>query len=195
MARYWNKDTSNEALPGKDFDVENMPVNIVELPEDHAAWTVCPDGAQVAVVDGLPVVQMMPAETLGQKKTCKLMSLNSTYVDAMELILAPYPQAERDTFPEQAHEATEYQKVVDAAGTPVDDDYPMLKNIANGKGITTSSQKDTVLAKRAAMNVFCGAVTGKRHSIADAIENAADETALAAIDVSEVYTFAQGLLA
>lgn len=199
-ARYFNKTYKNEAIPGVHFDPANIPAHIVELPSDSPFFTMAePDQQPVydadGMVSGVETKPELVSVSLDSLKAAKSESLNANYVEAMELILEPYPQAERDTFPEQAHEAIEYQKVVDAAGSPVDDDYPMLKNIATGKGIATSAQKDTVLAKRAAMNVFCGAVTGKRHSMADAIENAADETALDAIDVTEIYTFAQGLLA
>ena len=198
--KYWNKVDKNQWLINVHFKKDgegNIPDHLVELPDDHMAFQPRPEGKRfVFDADGVPTSyedQYQP--TFESEKAAKGRDLSIKYFEAMELILSPYPQAERDTFPEQAYEAIEYQKVVDAAGSPVEDDYPMLKGVAQQKGIALGTQQATVMGKRAAMNSYCGQVTGKRHALETQIEACTTQAELDAINIEEVLTFGQGLLA
>jgi len=167
--------------------VSGLPEGVIELPLDHDFFKPLEAGNILEFDgDGVPGVVIAPEVVLTFAEVCaaKKISINAMYVDAIELFLADYPPAERDTFPEQALESIEYKRREDASEAIDDDNFPMLKHIAARKGISVSLHKNTVLSKRNAFNVICGQLTGEKYALFTQLE-AIDPEAEDALDQVE----------
>lgn len=119
------------------------------------------------------------AERLAEGKATKAALARSEGSRRLQIITADYTPEERDTWAQQAREADAWTASADAA------DAPMLAAMATTRSITLAEMVGKVNAARAAFTAAAGATLGAQQALETAINAAADQAALDAIDPTD----------
>ncbi len=123
------------------------------------------------IIDGFPM--------LDYAKTEKLKEINARCDVAMSKLTADYPDTERLTFDQQKAEAEAYEADESAP-------CPMLRALAQNRGITMADLCARVKAKAALFASVTGALMGQRQHMEDLLDACKTPAEVAAIQV--VYT-------
>lgn len=107
-----------------------------------------------------PSSSLPPASAI--LKTSALARINTAYQDAMNAIMAGYPEDEVKSWPKQEAEARAWLISVNAA-------TPWIDGAAAGRGITKAELVDKILANAALFAPLHGAFTGKLQKLRDQI--------------------------
>jgi hypothetical protein len=107
-----------------------------------------------------PSSSLPPASTT--LKTAALARINTAYQDAMNAIMADYPEDEVKSWPKQEAEARAWLMSANAA-------TPWIDGAAASRGITKAGLVDKILANAALFAPLHGALTGKRQKLRDQI--------------------------
>ena len=100
---------------------------------------------------------------LENAKKLKLAEINDACETAMQALTATYPDTERLTFDQQKAEALAYQADNNA-------DCPMLRPLAEARGMSMDELCGRVLAKAAAFSAAVGRLMGERQRMEDALD-------------------------
>jgi hypothetical protein len=187
------------------MNIENGTLTVrgqsIVLPEIQADATVCvwsvpveyrENGLFVAVnLQGqpqeIPACSLADTEYLGQldypaadahkvvaAKAAKLVLINAACEQALSELTSTYPPGELQSWPQQVQEAAALQL------TPPGD-TPLLKAIAEARGLSVVDLADRVQAKAQGYAALSGAIIGKRQALEDQLGLAQDLEAIGAI--------------
>ena len=151
-----------------DFSVVDAEFNFLEI--GQTAVKSQEDG-EWDVINGFPMLDYAKAE--------KLKEINARCDVAMSKLTADYPDTERLTFDQQKAEAEEYEVDEEAP-------CPMLRALAQNRGITMADLCARVKAKAALFANITGALMGQRQHMEDLLDACKTPAEVAAIQV--VYT-------
>lgn len=127
-------------------------------------------------VDGIRRFQIVaiPAPTLDDIKSAKMVEINAAYNDATSSLVNTYPATELLTFDKQEQEARAY--VADPSAST-----PFLSGLAKARGITLDDLVWRVIAKSEAFASAVATLTGQRQRYEDLLDAATTAEEVAAI--------------
>lgn len=114
--------------------------------------------------------------SLEEVKADKLKEINAGFESVAAQLVASYPQSELLTFDQQTAEAQAY--LADSAA-----ECPMLRPLAEARGLTMDDLCQRVMAKHAVFSTATGFFMGQRQKMEDALEAADTVDAVKAIEV------------
>lgn len=114
---------------------------------------------------------------LENAKKLKLAEINDACETAMQALTATYPDTERLTFDQQKAEALAYQADNNA-------DCPMLRPLAEARGMSMDELCGRVLAKAAAFSAAVGRLMGERQRMEDALDACGNVAEVEAVSVA-----------
>ena len=117
-----------------------------------------------------------PEQPLDDAKAAKLQEINAGFESVAAQLVASYPQSELLTFDQQTAEAQAYLADSNA-------ECPMLRPLAEARGLTMDDLCQRVMAKHAAFSTATGYLMGQRQKMEDALEAADTVDAVKAIEV------------
>lgn len=166
---------SSQSFYPENISYPDLPGELVELSDDqHSALINLPHGSTFDFVDGKFVIYAQPAQTLNEIKAEKLAALTIAFSARMAAIKAGYPPDEIQSWFDQKGEAVSFTA---DKGAPT----PLLSAMAAARGITVADLAGRILANAQAYSAAAGALIGTRQKYEDAVNNAVDAAAVAAI--------------
>lgn len=129
-----------------------------------------------------------PPPTVDAQRPNKLFQINQQFEQAMQALVAQYPQLERESWPQQEKEARVWVDYLNAtsgtttaATTATAPATPLLDALAQARGVTKDQLAKTIIAKADAFAAAAGALIGKRQALEDQINAATTFAELEAI--------------
>lgn len=164
---------TNEAHVLRSDGARIPTANSVENPNTNADYLAYRDWLAAG---GIPSpAAPLPAEDIQAKLRA---DLAAEYERRMQVISAPYPPSERESWPIQIQEARALLENAEIAA-------PWIDTAAAARGLDPIELATRIAAKDEMYRMYHGALTGIRQQIEDAIDAAGDNIAdLQAIDVS-----------
>ncbi|MAX33213.1 MAG: hypothetical protein CME72_09135 [Halomonadaceae bacterium] len=149
-----------------------------ELYSDVQQWI--DEGNTLAEFDGYP-----DTRALDDVKEARLEAINDAYNEQMRPLIKSYPEIEREGWGEQKTEAQAYQDWLDAGGAGEPPSTPTLKYILAGRNGDDGTETLAELVGKVLANVATfqesQELTGKRHRLEKAINNAATKAEVEAV--------------
>ena len=137
-----------------------------------------PDFLALLGIETLQIEYPEKPVQLEEIRSQKINELNILCDEKLEQKLSPYPQHERATFDQQVREANAIVLQKD------DEDYSLVKELANARGITTEDLASRILVNHMEYIEYAGKIIGKAQRLKDSLIHAETAEQIQAVDIT-----------